>query len=179
MASLLSFLASLGITPGTYPFIYLTVVILGASFFLNKSFGKKIKSLDETVQKVKTNIKVIVTFLATDRPRFDSNIIEAMSPLQIQEKGYDIIRSSGLDKMMGDSETRKKILACVEEQNPRTKLDVENTSIVCFGILMTKDFMAPIKTYLYNFPNVRDVFPTLVGLYIRNAYLNDHPEITE
>ncbi len=39
--------------------------------------------------------------------------------------------------------------------------------------------MNPIKTYLFNNPNARESYQTLAGLYIRDEYLEDHPEITQ
>jgi hypothetical protein len=56
---------------------------------------------------------------------------------------------------------------------------VESLAIVSFATFMEKDFMDPIKTYLYNKPAARETYQTLAGLYIRDAYLQAHPEITQ
>jgi len=39
--------------------------------------------------------------------------------------------------------------------------------------------MNPIKTYLFDNPSARESYQTLAGLYIRDAYLKDHPEIIQ
>jgi hypothetical protein len=39
--------------------------------------------------------------------------------------------------------------------------------------------MLPIKVYLYNTPKDGEMFSRLAGLYIRDEYLKDHPEITQ
>lgn len=176
---LISLLQLFGITPDKYPFLVLAVLIIAGDAFIYFTINKDIKKINRTLEKVKLNIKAISTFLTTDRPRFDISIIEAMSPLNIKEKGYQILEESGFKAMMSDPEKRAKILACVADQNPTTKLDVEKTSIVFFATLLENEFMNPIKSYLYEHPDNREVFPTLAGLYIRDEYLKDHLEITQ
>lgn len=142
-------------------------------------FYLRLNRFEKVLNKIKLNIKAIVTFLATDRPKFDTSIIEAMSPLQIKPNGYSILEESGFKTLIENGDNRKKVLCCISDQNPTAKLDVEKYAIVYFSTLLENDFMNPIKTYLYEHPNVREIFPTLAGLYIRDEYLKDHPEITQ
>ena len=67
----------------------------------------------------------------------------------------------------------------LQSQNPRPKLDVESFAIVSFATFLEKDCMNPIKTYLFDNPSARESYQTLAGLYIRDAYLKDHPEIIQ
>ena len=171
---LISLLQLFGITPDRYPFLVLAILIV----FCAAVIYIRVNKINNTLNKVKLNIKAIVTFLSTDRPNFDIAIIEAMSPLRIKEKGYEILEESGFRRIMSDSEKRAKILSCIADQDPTTKLDVEKTAIVFFATLLENEFMNPIKSYLYEHPDNREVFPTLAGLYIRDEYLKDHLEIT-
>ena len=70
-------------------------------------------------------------------------------------------------------------MSYLQSQNPRTKLDVESFAIVSFATFLEKDFMNPIKTYLFNNPSARESYQTLAGLSIRDEYLKDHPEIIQ
>lgn len=170
----ISFLQFLGINPSERPFLILGLLIIGVGIILYIRISK----IKNTLEKVKLNIKAIVSFLATAKPKFDSGLIEAMSPLRIKPEGYEILEKSGFKKIMEDLDSRKEILDCISGQNPTTKLDVEKYSTVLFGTLLdNKEFMNPIKTYLYNFPDHRDIFPTLAGIYIRDEYLKEHQEV--
>lgn len=189
--TIISTLQFFGITPDRYPFLVLGMLIVGLAFWqnaklngvrdtLNTSLNASIKEIDITLNKIKRNIMVIVTFLATTYPgKFDAGLIETMSPLRIKEGGYDLLSKSGFTAIMKNQDNRTKILACIAEQNPTSKLDVERYAIVYFPTLLEEAFMMPIKAYLYNVPTRREIFPTLAGLYIRDEYLKDHPEITQ
>ena len=176
---IVSLLTLFGITPDKYPFLVLAILVVACTAFIYFTINTEIKRIHRSLDKIRLNIKAIVTFLATDRPRFDISIIEAMSPLRIKDKGYEMLDQSGFTEIMTDNEKRSKILACIADQNPNTKLDVEKTAIVSFATLLENPFMNPIKTFLYEHPDNRNVFPTLAGVFIRDEYLKDHSEITQ
>lgn len=175
-ASLVALLAQFGITADKYPFLVLGLLVVGGVIYLRIVLGQT----NKTIGKIKINLKAIVTFLATTpRARFDPTLIEAMSPLQIKDAGRVILVESGFMGIMENGEYKSQILSCIVEQNPATKLDVEKFSIVYFATLLEREFMTPVKTYLYNHPEKAEVFPVLAGLHIRDEYLRAHPEITQ
>lgn len=88
-----------------------------------------------------------------------------------------MLKESGFEQIFDSN--KDEFFSCVNKQKPKTRLDVENFSIICYGILLNKDFMNPIKTYLYDHPTVRGTYPVLAGVYIRDKYLAEHPEITQ
>ena len=169
-------LSLFGITPDKYPFLVLAILIVAGVIYLRVVLGQT----NKTINKIKLNIKAIVTFLATTpRSKLDTSLIESMSPLQIKEAGYTILEESGFKTIMENAEYKSKVLACISDQNPTAKLDVEKYSIVYFSTLLENEFMTPIKTYLYNHPEKAEIFPTLAGLFIRDEYLKVHTEITQ
>ena len=173
MESLLALLQAFGITPTTYPFAVLGILIIAGTIYIRLSIGKKLS-------KVKDNVLVIVTHLATSRSaKLNTDLIVAMSPLQIGPQGLVVIEASGLKKIMEDRECRTIILKHIADMQPATKLDVEQKSIVLFETIMLNNFMNPVKAYLYENPAMREPMPTLAGIYIRDAYLNEHPEIKD
>jgi hypothetical protein len=186
MEYVITLLNFFGITPDKYPFLVLGILMVIGFVVVNGNFnkkmdklGKRIDHLERTLEKVKLNMKAIITFLATTQENFDPSIIESMSPLQIKPQGYEILNESGFIEIMQNAEMRRKILSYVDDQEPTAKLDVEKYAIVCFNTILEEEFMRPVKTYLYNYPNQRQSFPTLAGLYIRDEYLKEHPEIKE
>jgi hypothetical protein len=170
LQSIVSLLQEFGVTPDKYQFLVLGVLVVTVGLWQNAKSNRII-----------LNMKAIVTFLATAQigQRFDSSVIEAMSPLQIKPRGYVILEKAGMTKIMEDKNNRKRILAYVREQKPETKLDVEKCSILCASSVLDWQIMTPVKKYLYDAPSSRQFFPTLPGLFIRDEYLKDHVEITE
>ena len=170
---LVQLLTLFGITPDKYPFLVLAILIVGGTGYIRLSIGRKLG-------KVKDNLLVVVTHLATSRTsKLDTNLIRIMSPLQIQPAGRTIIQASGIQTIMENQECRRLILKHIEDMKPATKLDVEQKSIVLFETIMQNGFMNPVKTYLYEHPATREIMPTLAGLYFRDEYLKDHPEVAD
>lgn len=172
---LIDLLNLLGITPDKYPFLLLGILLISGIVYIRLSLGGKLG-------KIKDNVLVIITHLsssASNRGRLDTNLIQVMSPLRITEQGYKALEDSGFKSIIDTPEHRAQFMAYLLAQNPRTRLDVESYAIVSFATFLEKDFMSPIKTYLYNNPTKRNSFRTLAGIYIRDEYLKDHPEITE
>lgn len=153
----------------------ITVIVVLVVADLESTLGKKLG-------KVKDNVLVIITHLSTsaaNRGRLDTNLIQIMSPMLITPQGYEALISSGFKAIFDTPEHRARFMGYLQSQNPRTKLDVESMAIVSFASFLEKDFMNPIKTYLFNNPHARESYQTLAGLYIRDEYLKDHPEITQ
>ena len=102
-----------------------------------------------------------------------------MSPMIITPKGAEVLEESGFIHVIKDPENRKDILEQITMHHPQTKLDVESHAVVAAPVFLEKDFMNPVKTYLYNNPNIRETFAILAGIYIRDEFLKDHPEIVQ
>ena len=124
---------------------------------------------------------MICTHLSSDVSgrTLDPTLIRSMSPLTIQPAGYTILENSGFKTIMDNQVHRQVILKFIADASPNTRLDVEQKALILFSTLMLNEYMNPIKTYLYDNPAAREIFPTLAGLYIRDEYLKDHPEITQ
>ncbi len=81
MEWLVTLLNFFGITPDKYPSLVLGIWILALALWQNSKINKMGASINATLAKIKSNIKVIVTFLATMYPeKFDTRLIEAMIP---------------------------------------------------------------------------------------------------
>jgi hypothetical protein len=172
---LISLLNLFGITSDKYPFLILGVLIIVAAGYIRLSIGG-------TLGKMKDNLLVVITHLSTstaNRGKLDTSLIQVMSPMVITTQGHEALTSSGFKGIFDAPQHRMQFMNYLESQHPRTKLDVESLAIVSFATFMEKDFMNPIKTYLFNKPAARETYQTLAGLYIRDAYLKDHPEITQ
>ncbi|MEK9157874.1 MAG: hypothetical protein AAB638_01660 [Patescibacteria group bacterium] len=163
------------ITPDKYPFLVLGILIIASAGYIRFSIGRKLG-------KIKDNVLIVITHLsssASRRGRLDTSLIQVMSPMTITDKGHTLLADSGLKRILAVDVHREEFMSNLSDQKPKTKLDVESLAIVSFSTFLEKEFMNPIKTYLYDHPNEREVFSILAGLYIRDEYLKIHPEITQ
>jgi hypothetical protein len=143
--------------------------------------GRKLQILDNleiTVNKIKGNVKVVSDYLAKSHSKFNQKEIQAYSPLTLTLEGNKLITSLGFDNIF--AQNKDDFFRCISSENPKLKYDVELYAIKSISALQDKDYMKFLKVYFYNNPdrNIENTAPTL-GVYIRDKYLAEHPEITE
>lgn len=151
--------------------------ILGAFIYI----GRKLQVLDDmnkTTQKIKTNVKVISDYLTSTSADFDHTELQTYSPFQLTPKGQEFIKELGFDVVF--EKHQDEFFAFIDSEEPKLKYDVERLAIKSISAHYNKHFMDILKVYLYNNPgrSLKNVAPTL-GVFIRDKYLEAHPEITE
>ena len=101
-----------------------------------------------------------------------------MSPLTLTTEGEGFIKEIGFDKVF--REHKSDFFEYIGEDKPKLKYDVETAAIKSISLLYDKDYMKSLKIFFYNNPdkNIGNTSPTL-GVYLRDMYLAEHPEITE
>ncbi|HVO28586.1 MAG TPA: hypothetical protein VMT81_01220 [Candidatus Paceibacterota bacterium] len=145
------------------------------------SIGRKLEILDnlqETTAKIKHNVKVVSDFLIKNAANFNHTELQNYSPIRLTEDGERFIATLGFDKIF--TENQKDFFDCIAHDAPVLKYDVETAAIKSIHILSEKPYMNFLKVYLYNNPSrsLDNVAPTL-GIYVRDRYLAEHPEIKE
>jgi hypothetical protein len=128
--------------------------------------------------KIKGNVKVISDYLTKHHTKFNPSELQAYSPLRLTEPGKLFIKELGFDNVFG--EHKNDFFQFLEGEHPHLKYDVEIVATKSIYALSEKSFMSFLKVYFYNHPdrNMENTAPTL-GVYVRDAYLVAHPEITE
>jgi hypothetical protein len=143
--------------------------------------GRKLQILDDltaTTDKIKKNLKVVTDFLIGSNMKFSSSELEGYSPLSLTEEGKRFIEKIGFDKIF--NEHKADFFGCIEGEKPKLKYDVEIAAIKSISLFHDKEYMNFLKILFYNEPNrnTENTAPTL-GVYVRDAYLAAHPEITQ
>ncbi len=143
--------------------------------------GRKLQILDDlkiTMEKMKQNLNVVCNFLIKNNDNFDPNELKTLSPFQLTQIGKDFISGLGFDKVFKDH--KADFLTFIDSEQPKLKYDVEASAIKSISVLYDKEYMQFLKVYFYNNPtrNFENTAPTL-GVYIRDAYLAEHPEIVQ
>jgi len=151
-------------------------IIIGLVFI-----GKKLQILDDlklTVEKIKNNVKVVGDFLTRNNTNFNVVELQTYSPLTLTSGGEEFIKSIGFDNVFNAN--KADFFGFIDSEKPKLKYDVELAAIRCISSLYDRDIMNFLKVFFYNNPsrNLENTAPTL-GVYIRDKYLAEHPEITE
>lgn len=161
---------------------FITVVVGVPSIIVALVYiGRKVQILNdmrETINKVKNNIKIVADFLTKNFSAFNSSELHTYSPLGLTEEGKAFIEDIGFSNVF--TAHREDFIGFIDSEEPEVKYDVENAAIKSIHLLYEKPFMKFLKVYFYNNParNIANTAPTL-GVYIRDVYLNEHPEITQ
>lgn len=151
--------------------------ILGAFIYI----GRKLQILDDlkkSNEKIKQNLKVVGDHLTKYDTQFNPSELQTFSPYQLTDEGKALIDDLGFDNVF--EKNKSDFFDFIDSEEPRLKYDVEKAAIKSIFILSEADYMSFLKVFFYNNPgrNLGNVSPTL-GVYVRDAYLKEHPEITE
>ncbi len=163
--------------------LYDVLVLVGVSSIIAALvyIGRKLQILDDlraTVHKIKVNVKVVSDYLVKHHNKFNPAELQAYSPLALTMQGKEFVQQIGFDNAL--SQHKAEFMDFIGGENPRLKYDVEVAAIKSIHALYQKPFMEFLKVFLYNNPtrSIEDVAPTL-GVYVRDMYLGEHPEITQ
>ena len=141
--------------------------------------GRKLQILDElkkTVDVIKHNLKVVTDFLIKKFPDFNHEDLRNYSPVQLSEHGKGFITSIGFDAVF--VENKKDFFGVIDDDLPKMKYDVQTSAIKSIYSLSDNAYMDRVKTYLYEHPDRKmDRVASTLGIYVRDAYLAEHPEI--
>jgi len=145
--------------------------------------GRKLQILDtleKTMRKVKHNIQIVCNSL-TESPdiNFDHGRLESLSPLKLTEGGMKYLEKE-VKFVEVFHNNKKDFFDFVDSEDPKTKFEVEQMSSKSVLFLLNKEYFKPIKVYLYNHPNENlQSLAQVAGVYVRDRYLEEHPEIKE
>ena len=143
--------------------------------------GKRLQvlgDLEDAMKKVKVNLKVIGDYLTRHHTEFNTTELTSFSPLQLTDQGRKLIEELMFEAVFENN--KKSFLGYIESEKPTLKYDVENAAIKSIQALADEPYMSFLKVFFYNHPerNMSNVAPTL-GVYLRDKYLDQHPEIRE
>ena len=152
------------------------VSIIGGLIYI----GRKLQILDTltiTTEKMKTNLNAIANHMIKGY-NFDPSELKTYSPIQLTDVGKEFIKTLGFDNVF--EKNKKDFFSSIDNENPKLKYDVESAAIKSISVLYEKEYMNFLKVFFYNHParNIENTAPTL-GVYIRDQYLTEHPEITQ
>jgi len=142
--------------------------------------GKKLQTLDTlttTTKTIKINLSAVANHMIKNY-KFDPSELHTYSPVGLTAIGKEFIKTLGFDNVF--EKNKPDFFSYIDSENPKLKYDVESAAIKSISVLYEKEYMDFLKVFFYNHParNIENTAPTL-GIYIRDKYLAEHPEITQ
>lgn len=152
------------------------VSIIGGLIYI----GRKLQILDTltvTTEKIKTNLSMMANHMIK-KYEFDPSELVTYSPVQLTDVGKEFIKTLGFDNVF--EKNKLDFFSLMDSENPKLKYDVESAAIKSISALYEKEYMNFLKVFFYNHParNIENTAPTL-GIFVRDKYLIEHPEITQ
>jgi len=143
--------------------------------------GKKLQILEDVktcMYRMKINLNVISNYLIRNHTKFNPTELQTLSPFHLTNEGEEFIKKIGFDRVFENN--KNTFFDFITAENVKLKYDVENASIKSIFALYDMPCMEFLKVFLYNNPNrnLENTAPTL-GVYVRDRYLESHPEIKE
>lgn len=186
----------LNVAPWAIGYIVIILVMFFAFRFYYTRFRKieektthaKCERHHEDITTAKVNVdRIFVTLsnienaIISISPKTASMFSKANSPVQLNSLGRQLFEESGASLVL--QQNRDQWIIELEQLELKTALDVEERSRLFLIGLLNTDIFTPIKDYVYNHPTINDVsismidIAYIVGLELRNAYLEHHPEL--
>jgi hypothetical protein len=185
-----TWLASVGfIIMAVYAFVG---VIIRIYKFVDKTNGticlfddvkKDIKSLDKKHSKLLEKFNTLIAALAEKNSLNNPELFSTNSPLNLTQGGIEFIEKIGWKVSLDNEDNKKSLFETLDKFKLQTKYDVEKYSIVALTELagMREDNpYTPVKKYLYENAKQDDFkVITACAIYLRDRYLDQHPEIRD
>lgn len=145
------------------------------------SLHTDVPEMKSTLTKISTGLTLLNQVLLEGTVIKQSCYSNANSPRKINELGEKMLLASGA-RVIAEA-LMPELLQTLIEKNPTTALDVERESFRSILVKMNDERFSPIKNFAYENPvyqgnplGYTDILFTM-SLLVRDAYLEQHPEI--
>lgn len=148
-----------------------------------ESIDKKLASIESKHSTLIGKFNALIGALAEKSALDNPELFSFNSPIKLTEKGRDLVSEIGWVASLEISENKKILFDMLDKCGLKTKYDVEKYSIVLLTELAgarTENPYTSVKRYLYEHSQVDDFRAlTACAIYLRDKYLQEHPEISE
>ena len=155
-----------------------------------KGLTVKVKDLTGEVKDLTRDVISIKSFLST-KYKEDIDLVSLKnSPTKLSDFGNQILEEINGIEFINDN--KECLISRLDEEKPRTALDVENSAFIVFVNFCNNEKFDDIKNFIYNSPeyNVKDNKGCdrkynlslidvcfILSIPLRDMYLESHPEI--
>jgi hypothetical protein len=168
------------------------IVSIESTYRVTDSVNVRIeKTLDEKIlpklDKAANSLNLLISHLAVNDKNIKIGIFKVESPVQITSIGIQILEFyTALDYLIANEKT---LLQIIERINPQNPLDLENETRQLLLDKSTLPEFTSIKHALFNNPVFHfdkeqvqiplTLLIEIMTIYLRNAFIREHPEIEQ
>lgn len=165
--------SSLGFTPDKLaPLLLIALVII---FIINRRF----KPVEKSINKIEGYLIRMSGVIQTGGDLSKMALYQADSPIQLTPKGIEELEKIGFKKNIDDN--LDLLIKAIDNQTPKSALEVEQLSIGLIRFLITDTNVHIFKEsedFIYKNPTYNNIeYFKAAGIYLRDKYLNIHPEL--
>lgn len=145
----------------------------------------KQQKYEQNIEKILRRIDALERFLIKNGGADYNEFTQMNSPRQLNPKGRKLYAESGAQAFFLEKKDvlLRMLSSAMDKVKVKTALDAEMLAIrICYDVSVNEDFK-PIKDFIYTHPVFEgssisiDTIALLMGLELRNLYLEAHPEI--
>lgn len=147
----------------------------------------KLTDIEKKTDSLTINLTNLISYFKGKGKGFDFDMFFSSSPIQLTEFGKEVLETSGAKKFIDDN--LEKLISLVEEEKVTVPIDIENAIMLIFYNEYDTEKFTPIKNFIFNNPvytkdnsnteiNVSVIIKAM-AIYMRNKYLERHPEINQ
>lgn len=172
-----------GITAETAPKYLLFFIVF--TLFFKWILNDELKPLKSLTEDLETFIVRLCSAIKTggDINKIDmyekTKLFSKNSPLALNPEGKEILGKIGFINDINNSE--KVLFAKIDKLKPNSALELEElcTGTIIYFVLNSKEnYFKKTADYIYNNPEYNErEFYKAAGLYLRDKYLEKHPEL--
>jgi hypothetical protein len=151
----------------------------------------QLSTITNTLNSLSTTVNGLVVYLKSKDGGMDTSLFASRSPVQLTNLGNKILEDSG-----GKNFIDKNLSLLIKEiakQNINTALDVQTLAPLVISNVSTSEIFNSIKDYIFKNPQYKsrnksnqdihialdmNVITNIMGIYLRNKYLEKHPELS-
>ena len=143
---------------------------------------KKLEDISDTVTSHTFTLMSICSFLDNKFPKNKINSYMKKSPRQLTEIGEKMLDMVNGRQFLNDN--KKQLFKIIDRYHPKTKLDVQNTSMTALLYYTTTDAFNNIKDIIYDMPEMEtdegkyevtlNDICFVMSLPLRDMYITEH-----
>jgi hypothetical protein len=150
----------------------------------------RLNSMEASINSLASSFRSLIAHLSAKDPTINITLFIAKSPFELSPAGEQILNESGGKAWV---DRNKEVLFINLDNSPiRSALDVQIEAPKTIAQWFAMDDFIPIKNYIYNNPQYKptpdsppnptvpitlESVASIMGLYLRDLYLQIHPEL--
>jgi|GEM_PF-3855885 len=152
-----------------------------------KGLKDDFRNMSAKLDRLDTNFQKLLVYLSTGDKNFDGTLFTSNSPIQLTELARSILYDMKADELIGNN--KDLLFEKLKEKEYRSPYDLQTECILLMVDMFSTDKFTDVRTFIYERPLYKknddsieltpQVCCNVMGIYLRDIFLTEHPEITD